>query len=121
MPLAQTFHRVLVRVTEPQVLFTLVGVFLLTVIWATTLEVVRVKHSDAQHAAATSSREILSTYEAQIVRSLREIDHTLNLVKYWHERGGASRMLSADQFTQLLLAQANEITYIGKSLALRTL
>jgi hypothetical protein len=41
VPLAQTFRRVLAHVTEPQVLFTLVGVFLLTVIWATTLGVVR--------------------------------------------------------------------------------
>jgi hypothetical protein len=46
--LAQIFHRVLARATEPQVLFTLVGAFLLAVIWATTLEVARVKHSDAQ-------------------------------------------------------------------------
>jgi diguanylate cyclase (GGDEF)-like protein len=100
VPLAQAFHHVLVRVTEPQVLFTLVGMFLLTVIWATTLEVVRVRHSDGQHAAAESSREILSTYEAQIVRSLREIDQTLNLVKYWHERGGA--MLSDLEDKELL-------------------
>jgi hypothetical protein len=89
VPLTQIFHRVLERATEPQVLVTLVGVFLLTVIWATTLGVIRVKHSDAQHAAAISTREILGTYEAQIVRSLREIDQTLNLVKYWHERDGA--------------------------------
>jgi hypothetical protein len=102
VPLIQTFHRVLARVTEPQVLFTLVGVFLLTVIWATTLGVVKVKHSDAQHAAAVSSREILGTYEAQIVRSLREIDQTLNLVEYWHERDGGTRALSELRDKQLL-------------------
>lgn len=32
-----------------------------------------------------------------------------------------NRPLPADQFTQLLLAQANEITYTGKSLVLRTM
>ena len=102
MPLTQILHRVLERATEPQVLFTLVGVFLLTVIWATTLGVIRVKHSDAQHAAAVSSREILDTYEAQIVRSLREIDQTLNLVKYWHERDGTPRVLSELEAKELL-------------------
>jgi hypothetical protein len=30
------------------------------------------------------------------------------------------RALPADQFTQLLLAQATEVTYSGKSLVLRT-
>jgi hypothetical protein len=93
---------VLARVTEPQVLFTLVGVFLLAVIWATTLEVVRVKHSAARHAAQVSSRAILDTYEAQIVRSLREIDEALNLVKYWHERDGSSRRLAELEDRQLL-------------------
>jgi hypothetical protein len=102
VPLAQTFHRVLAHVTEPQVPFTLVGVFLLTVIWATTLGLVRVKHFDAQHAAAVSSREILGSYEAQIVRSLREIDQALNLVEYWHERDGAARTLSELKDRQLL-------------------
>jgi diguanylate cyclase (GGDEF)-like protein len=102
VPLTQTFHRVLVRATEPRVLFTLVAVFLLTVIWATTLGVVRVKHSDAQHAAQVSSRAILGTYEAQIVRSLREIDQALNLVKYWHERDGSSRRLSELEDKELL-------------------
>jgi hypothetical protein len=67
---------------------------LLTVIWATTLGVVRVKHFDAQRAAQVSRRAILGTYEAQIARSLRKIDQALNLVKYWHERDGASHMPS---------------------------
>jgi hypothetical protein len=38
------------------------------------------------NAAALSSRELLSTYEAQVVRELGEIDQTLKLGKYWHER-----------------------------------
>jgi two-component system NtrC family sensor kinase len=70
------------------VLFPLVAVLLLAAIWSTTLGVIRVHHSAAEHAAAVSSRELLSTYEAQVVRALREIDQTLNLVKYWYERDG---------------------------------
>jgi diguanylate cyclase (GGDEF)-like protein len=44
--------------------------------------------SAGQHIAAVSARELLGTYEAQVVRALREIDQTLNLVKYWYQRSG---------------------------------
>jgi hypothetical protein len=87
-------QRTLGRATEPRLLFPLLAVFLLTVMWVTTVGLIRVKHADAQHAAAGSSRELLGTYEAQVVRALREIDLTLNLVKYWHEQGGGLHVLS---------------------------
>ena len=73
------------RATEPQILFPLIALVLLVAIWGTTFGVIRVKTSAAEHAAAVSSRELLSTYEAQVVRALREIDLTLILVKYWPE------------------------------------
>jgi hypothetical protein len=88
------FHRRLGRVTEPQILFPLIGVVLLTVIWGTTLSVLKVRHADAEHAAAVSSRELLGTYEAQVVRALGEIDQTLNLVKFWPERLAGSHTLA---------------------------
>jgi diguanylate cyclase (GGDEF)-like protein len=89
-----TFHRALGRASEPLIVFPLIAAFLLAVIWATTISVIRVKHVDAEHAAAVSSRELLSTYQAQIVRALREIDQTLSLVKYWRERVGGPGRLS---------------------------
>lgn len=79
---------------EPQVLFPLIALFLLAVIWATTFGIIRVKTSAAEHAAAVSSRELLSTYEAQVVRALREIDQTLFLVKYWPERSNGRHTLA---------------------------
>jgi EAL domain-containing protein (putative c-di-GMP-specific phosphodiesterase class I) len=86
------------RITEPQVLFPLVAVLLLAAIWSTTLGVIRVQHAAAEHAAAVSSRELLGTYEAQVVRALREIDQALNLVKYWYELDGqiAESLLTHD-------------------------
>src|SRR5580658_6587026 len=93
-PLKDAFRRRLGRVTEPQILFPLIAVFLLTVVWGTTLSVLRVRHADAEHAAAVSSRELLGTYEAQVVRALREIDQTLNLVKFWPDRQAAHRTLA---------------------------
>jgi diguanylate cyclase (GGDEF)-like protein len=94
VPFKDAFHRRLGRVTEPQILFPLIAVFLLTVIWGTTLSVLKVRHSDAEHAAVISSRELLGTYEAQAVRALREIDQTLNLVKSWRDRQAGGHTLS---------------------------
>ena len=94
MPLKDAFHRRLGRATEPQILFPLIAVFLLSVIWGTTLSALKVRHADAEHAAAVSSRELLGTYEAQVVRALGEIDHTLNLVKFWPERVAGGHTLA---------------------------
>jgi diguanylate cyclase (GGDEF)-like protein len=82
------------RLAEPQILFPLIAVFLLAVIWGTTLGLIRINHAGAERDAAISDRELLATYEAQVVRVLREIDQTLNLVKFWHERTGMHGALS---------------------------
>ncbi len=95
MPLKDAFHRGVSRATEPQLLFPLIALFLLASIWGTTFGVLRVRHADAEHTAAVSSRELLGTYEAQVVRALREIDQALKLVKSWPERR-ASRHTLAD-------------------------
>jgi diguanylate cyclase (GGDEF)-like protein len=94
LPLAATLQRTLRHITERQALFPLIAALLLAVIWGTTLGVVKVEHYDAEHAAAVSSRELLMTYEAQVVRAVREIDQTLKLVKYWHERETGRGVLS---------------------------
>jgi diguanylate cyclase (GGDEF)-like protein len=92
VPLKAPAHKFLSRATEPQVLFPLIAVFLLAVIWASTFGILRVKRADAERVAAVSSRDLLSTYEAQVGRALHEIDQTLSLVQYLHERGGAPRL-----------------------------
>jgi diguanylate cyclase (GGDEF)-like protein len=81
-----TIHRRLGRVTEPQILFPLIAVCLLTVIWGTTWSDLSATRRNAEHAAALLSRELLGTYEAQVDRSLGDIDQALDLVKYWPER-----------------------------------
>jgi diguanylate cyclase (GGDEF)-like protein len=78
-------HRVN-RIAEPQILFPLIAVLLLSAMWGAALGIIRLKHVEAEHDAAILSRELLGTYEAQVVGVLREIDQTLNLVKFWHER-----------------------------------
>ena len=78
-------HRRLSRATEPQILFPFIAVFLLVSIWGTTWDVLKVRRAAAEHAGALLSRELLSTYEAQVVRSLGDIDQALDLVKFWPE------------------------------------
>jgi diguanylate cyclase (GGDEF)-like protein len=88
------FHRRLGRAAEPQILFPLIAVCLLTGIWGTTWGVLKVRRTDAEHAAAVSSRELLGTYEAQVVRALGEIDEALNLVKLWTDRDDGRHTLA---------------------------
>src|ERR1700722_5010563 len=85
-PLTDTLRRGLRRAARPQVLCPFIAVLTLALIWTTTFSVIRVKDSAAAHAAATSTSVLLSAYEAQVVRNLREIDLTLNLVRFWPAR-----------------------------------
>ena len=94
MRLADTIQRVPSKLAEPAILFPLLAAALLVLVWTATFELIRMKHADTEHAAALSSRELLGTYEAQVVRALREIDQTLNLIQYWHESNTGSRTLA---------------------------
>jgi len=94
VPFKDALGRGVSRAMEPQILFPLIAVLLLAAIWGTTLAVIRVRHSDAEHTAAVSSRELLGTYEAQVVRAMREIDQALNMVEFWPERAVGRHTLS---------------------------
>jgi len=94
VPASTTFHRFLNRVAEPAVLFPVIAILLLAAIWAATLGLIKLKHTDAEHAASVSSRELLDTYQAQVAHVLHQIDQTLILVKYWHERDQGHRALA---------------------------
>jgi diguanylate cyclase (GGDEF)-like protein len=72
----------LIRVGEPHVLFPIVALLILSIIWTATFNFVKVENANAQRAAILSARELLGTYEAQVVRALREIDQTLKFVEY---------------------------------------
>jgi diguanylate cyclase (GGDEF)-like protein len=94
MPFSDAVRGGVARATEPQILFPLIALFLLATIWGTTANVIRVNSSDVAQAAARSSPELLGTYEAQVVRALREIDLTLILVKYWPNRATGHHTLA---------------------------
>jgi diguanylate cyclase (GGDEF)-like protein len=86
-------HRGLHWVSDARILFPTIAVLLLAAIWTATFQLSRLTQADAAHAAAVSTRELLGTYEAQVVRAFREIDQALNLIKLWHEGGHEGALL----------------------------
>ena len=88
VPAAAAPRSWLSHATEPHILFPAIAVFALAAIWGTTLNLIKVERAAAEHTAAVSSRELAETYEAQVVRALREIDQTLKFVKYAYELRG---------------------------------
>jgi len=76
------------RLAEPYVFFPIIAILLLALIWGTTADVIRVERRVAERTALASTQELADTYEAQVVRAMREIDQTLRLVKFTWERGG---------------------------------
>src|ERR1700722_19778686 len=87
-------YRGLNRFLDPRILFSGIAVLLLAAIWTSTIQLSKLKQADAPPAAAVSTRELLGTYEAQMVRALREIDQTLNLIKLWRESGHGGPLLT---------------------------
>jgi len=79
---------------EPQIIFPIFGLLLLGVIWGATLNMIQVERSSAERVAISTSREVMETYEAQVLRALREIDQALRVVKYAYEVGGATSALA---------------------------
>ncbi|MFY9328909.1 MAG: sensor domain-containing diguanylate cyclase [Georgfuchsia sp.] len=77
---------VLYRLTEHYFLFPIFAVLMLGVIWGTTWNLITVERNSSELAAAGATRELAETYEAQMVRALREIDQTLKFVKYAYEQ-----------------------------------
>ncbi|MEO8132730.1 MAG: EAL domain-containing protein [Betaproteobacteria bacterium] len=76
------------RLVEPHFLFPGIALLLLGVVWGTTVSLIMIERASADRAAASSTREIANTYESNILRALREIDQTLKLVKFIHQRSG---------------------------------
>lgn len=90
--MARSLSRLLHRITEPQILFPGSAVVTLLLIWGATLIYVRALRSDLEEHALASTERILETYEAQVTRSLGEIDQAMNLVTWWREQGADRRI-----------------------------
>src|SRR5580700_4926383 len=82
------------RLTEAHILFPALTLLVLGLIWGGTLNLIHIERTDATAASAAAVLELVDTYEAQVVRALREIDQTLKLVEYLTEMKGASAALT---------------------------
>jgi diguanylate cyclase (GGDEF)-like protein len=80
--------------SEPYILFPALTVVVLAVIWSATINLIRVGRRDAAATATAAALQLANTYEAQVVRALREIDQTLKVVRYAYQFKGAAAALS---------------------------
>ena len=78
---------------ETYVTLPLFTALLVAVIFGAAFHLIANERAAAQAAARDSAREIMETYEAQVVRNLNGIDQTLKVIKYAVERKGAQGAL----------------------------
>ncbi|MFT5532945.1 MAG: diguanylate cyclase (GGDEF)-like protein/PAS domain S-box-containing protein [Burkholderiaceae bacterium] len=78
---------------ESTMLFPAFALCFLAVIWLATLHFISVERGNAEMGTTALSSELATTYEAQVLRALRDIDQTLNLIKYAYELNGQSAVL----------------------------
>lgn len=78
---------------EPRVLIAAVTVIILVAFWTVTWQVMENERERAQQVAAETVPEIADTYEARILRALRRIETTLELVRHSLEGASASAVL----------------------------
>jgi len=87
---------------DPRLLFPAIAVLVLAVIWGTTLNLISVERTAAERTAAVSDQQLAETYEAQVLRALREINQTLKLVQYEYASTGKYDKLHALKASGLL-------------------
>ena len=85
--------RWLVLALETHIALPLFALVLLGAIWAGTLHTLEAERIEAGKAAHDATRELLDTYEAQMARSLSNIDQTLRVLKYAVEQDGPTGAL----------------------------
>jgi len=99
------FRAALTRFSEPQILFPTLTLLVLGVTWGATVNLINVERASAESAAAAASQDLVNTYQAHVVRALREIDQSLKLVKYVYETKGPGAALEDLKARSLLPPQ----------------
>ena len=113
MPPSPPHRRAASRLAEPLLLLPVIAIILLGVVWGTTLNLIHVERSIAARSAASSSVELAETYEAQVVRALREIDQSLRFVQYTHQRANGVVDLESLRTRGLLLPELLFVTSVA--------
>ena len=101
------------NIIEPHLFYPIALVIALIILWVTTFNIITSNHQRARESAITSATALVHTYEAQVVRALREIDHALNVVKRSYELRGDNSMLPLLNDWGLLLPDFLFVTSIS--------
>lgn len=109
-PLRPRLRCWLLKAADTSLLLPVFALLLLILIWSATLHFIDVERRGSQHATDVLSRELVETYEAQVLRSLREIDQTLKFIKYAYENEGAKSALTVLAEKNLLLPEMLFVT-----------
>ena len=81
------------KLLEPHNLYPLFALAMLVLVWFVTLHLIRLENAAAERMAAETVRELLESYEAQMVRNLGSIDQSLKTVKYAYEATPGPKVL----------------------------
>jgi len=82
------------RLAEAHIFFPALTLLFLGGIWGITLNLIHIERTNATKVSSAAVLQLVNTYQAQVVRALREIDQTLKLVNYLTEMKGAPAALS---------------------------
>jgi diguanylate cyclase (GGDEF)-like protein len=70
------------RLVEPHVIYPAITLLVLAVIWIVTVDLIRIQRANVRAAAQAAALDRVNTFQAQVLRAVREIDQTLKLVGY---------------------------------------
>ena len=79
---------------DAHILFPALTLLFLGLIWGVTLNLIHIERINATRVSSAAVLQLVNTYEAQVVRALREIDQALKLVNYVSEAKGAPAALT---------------------------
>ena len=79
---------------ESHIFLPVLTLLFLGLIWGITLNLIHIERTNAIKVSSAAVLQLVNTYEAQVVRALREIDQTLKLVNYLSEMKGAPAALT---------------------------
>jgi hypothetical protein len=81
------------RLSDSRYLLPGFVLILMALLWAGTLQIIKVERYNAEDAAIALTLELTDIYEARMLRVLREIDQYLKVIRYACEQHGAAHVL----------------------------
>ncbi|RLA39926.1 MAG: hypothetical protein DRQ64_05810, partial [Gammaproteobacteria bacterium] len=100
------------KLSTPQVVFLTMVFAAIIVLWSITFRLIDNDFSSSRISAAKSASALALTYEAQVVRAIREIGQSLNVVKRSYELNNGQAMLAMVEDWGLLLPDFLFVTSI---------